>query len=168
MSWIPLLWRYRKILGAVLVVVAVAYAVIDYGRDKYDEGRAAVQAKWDADSAARNTEIERIIGEQRANDAATKARNEEIIHVYQEQISRIAADRDSLARRLRDNEVRSRALSEAEYQRGVADAAAQSGGPRNVDEALDAYDRACRSDAAQLEALIRQIRGQLDSAKNAG
>lgn len=162
MSILKLVWRYRTALVIALAVIGFACAFYGYGREQRKAGAAEVQAKWNADKAARNAETDRALRSIAARVAETKARNEEVINGYQKQISNIAADRDSIAGRLRDNEVRLRALSEAANQPRADGSPAQPESPRSVDEALDAYDRACRSDAAQLEALIRQLRGQLD------
>jgi hypothetical protein len=166
MSWITLLWKYRKPVGVLAAVLIAAGLILGYGRARYNEGYAVgaseVQAKWDADAATRDAEVIRMAREHAARDAATRARNDEVINGYQKEIARIASDRDSLARRLHDYEVRLRALSEAASQPGAAGAAGESEAPRSVDAALDAYDAACRRDAARLDALIRQVQAQLD------
>jgi hypothetical protein len=172
MSWLFTLWSYRKAVGAGLLVLALSYLVWDYGRDHYSDGyakgTAEVQARWDAEVQARDLEVARATAEREARDKATRARNEEVIHGYQEQISRIAGDRDSLARRLRDSEARSNTVPTATDQQGTADATAKPESARSVDEALDGYDQACRQDAAQLEALIEQVSEQLDTSRNPG
>lgn len=164
---VTLLFKYRKLIGVAIGAVAVVYAVWDYGNDRYDAGAAHVQKQWAEAAEATRIAAEAQRLETQAREREARARNNEVVHGYQEQVSRISADRDSIARRLRDNEVRLRALSNAANQPGTADAATQPGSSRSADEALDDYDRACRADAAQLEALIRQVKGQLDSHSDA-
>jgi len=64
----------------------------------------------------------------------------------------VAADRDSLASRLRDAELRARQVSSAAA--GAGGNAGPTGEPAatgGIDPALDAYDKACQRDAIRLE-----------------
>lgn len=162
MSWLTLALRYRKYIAALAVVFVIAGAVVSYGRARYNEGVAHVRAQWSADTKARDAETARVAQEYAARTAATVARNDEVLNGYQDEISRIAADRDSVARRLREYKIRERSLSAAADKPGAVGAGAEPKGEAAADGALDAYDSACRRDAAQLDALIRQVRGQLD------
>lgn len=168
MSFLLLVWKHRKVFAALALFAAIVLALAGYGAQQYKAGAQAVQTKWAADTAARDAAVAKQLAELEATARATRARNEAILDAYTSKLDTITADRDSLARRMHDYQVRERALSSAADQRGAVAGAEEPSGPREVDAAFDAYDNACRRDAAQLEALIRQIQRQLDTSATAG
>ena len=146
-------------LGATLLVLATLGAWIHHkgvasGREsvqaKFDDYRAKVQAQ----AAIQTAETKRI-------EAATAARNEAIHHDYQAQLAAIAADNASISRRLSDYRARVRALSQVPSQPGSANPGPQSSSQTEADRLNDEYDRACREDSAQLNALIEGVKPQL-------
>ncbi len=150
-------WKYRRIvapvIGALVLGVWITHSVHAYGARQYAAGAAAVQAKYDAVAAKQATEV-------KVKDAANAARNAQVIHGYKAEAARITADRDSLAQRLHDYEVRADAVPASAGGPGAVDASAQPSDARSADAEVDANDRACQLDAAQLNALIDQIKPQ--------
>jgi hypothetical protein len=146
-------WRAVALAASTLLVFI---AVRGYGHSQFVKGKISAEqtmALVAADQRARTASAE----------AAAKARNEAIYAEFSRSIDGINADRTSLARRLHDYEVRSRAVPAIPSEPGVIDAGEKPSGSSETDGLLDAYDTACRLDAAQLDALIRQVRAQLDN-----
>ena len=102
----PMLWKVRRWIGygiAALAVVWALWAVVDgYG----DRRAAQVQARWDADSAARQAVADKQARDVELQDAADATRNEVIYAGFKEREAAILADSDSLSGRLRDYETR--------------------------------------------------------------
>lgn len=159
MPW-GLLLRFWKPLAGAIVLVGILWAVHHHG---YNAGKATVQAAWDKDKSARAAASAKATADAAATDAANRARNEVIEREYQSKLAAIAADRDSLAGRLREYEsrLRSFAAAKATDQRGLDVAAGIAARQRAIDEAYDAYDRACRNDAVRFSALQQEVAGQL-------
>lgn len=157
---IAFLLANRKWLAYGLAVLAIVGGLWYVRHGGIVIGRAEIQAKWDADRAARAAVDARIVQDQAKKDAANTARNEVIERETQEKLDDIAADRDSLASRVRDYEsrIRSLAASKATDQRGLDAIAGIAARQREMDAAFDAYDRACRSDAVRFKALQDEIR----------
>lgn len=162
-----LAWKYRRLLVygiAVLLVLSLFFAyrhsLIKMGRD---EGRAEVQALWQKDKAAWIATNEKIEADAKAQIEATRAKNVEVLKNANEQLLAIAADRDSLSGMLRDasDRIRRLASSAATSQRGADVAAGIAARQREIDEAYDAYDKACRRDAVRFQKLQQQIGQQM-------
>lgn len=156
MPWTLLLRFWKPIAGAAVLLLAL-WAIHHHG---YTSGKATVQADWDKDRAARAEVDAKVVQAQAQLEAANRARNEAIEHEYQQKLAAIAADRDSVAGRVREYETRIRSLSAAQAtgQRGLDVVAGIASRQREVDAAFDAYDRACRSDAVRFKALQDEIR----------
>lgn len=156
MPW-GLLLRFWKPIAGAIVLVGVLWAVHHHG---YNAGRERVQAAWDKDRAARAEADARVVQDQAELEAANRARNEVIEREYKDKLAAIAADRDSIAGRVREYESRLRSLSAAQAtgQRGLDAIAGIAARQREMDQAFDAYDRACRSDAVRFKALQDEIR----------
>jgi len=152
-----LLARFWKPIAGAIVLLLALWAVHHHG---YNAGKERIQAAWDKDRAARAEVDARVVQAQAQIEAANRARNEAIEHEYQQKLAAIAADRDSVAGRVREYETRIRSLSAAQAtgQRGLDVVAGIASRQREVDAAFDAYDRACRSDAVRFKALQDEIR----------
>lgn len=145
---------------ALLALIALGWWLRSSG---YDAGQRDANASWTKSIAAANAEADR---QALAKEEAARQHNIEVRRQYEADIAHILADRDSLARRLRNAQAATGRcpLPEAADRPGAADAGAQPGGESGAaatDAALDAYDQACRLDAAQLTRLIEQLRPQL-------
>lgn len=157
---LTLLLRFWKPLAGAIVLVWILWAVHHHG---YNAGRERVQAAWDKDRAARAEADARVVQAQAELEAANRARNEVIEREYKDKLAAIAADRDSIAGRVREYESRLRSLSAAQAtgQRGLDALAGIAARQREMDQAFDAYDRACRNDAVRFSALQQEVAGQL-------
>lgn len=155
-----LLLRYWKPLAGALVLGLACWAIHHHG---YNAGKERIQAAWDKDTAARAVVVAKVAAQQAEIEAATRSRNEVIEREYKDKLAAIAADRDSVAGRLREYESRLRSLAAAQAtdKRGLAVAAGIAARQREMDQAFDAYDSACRRDALKLEKLQDEVRPQL-------
>lgn len=154
------IWRYRKLAAygiAVLAVLLIGWRLHHHG---VVSGRAEIQAAWDKDRASRAAVDATIAQNQAKVESANRARNEVIEREYQNKLAAIAADRDSIAGRVRQYESRLRSLSAAQAtdQRGLDAIAGIAARQRELDAAFDAYDRSCRRDAVRFQALQDEIR----------
>jgi hypothetical protein len=157
----------RALLGRVpwqgWALLLLAGAFWWHGHERYQAGVAAERSGWEAVVAEANAKADQ---ERQELEAAARRNNDEVRSRYETDLARIAADRDSLARRLRNAPVPAACPEPAESAGGSA-AAGAGPEPRGesrtaaIDAALDVYDRSCQADAAQLNALIEQIRPQL-------
>lgn len=154
---LTLLLRFWKPLAGAIVLVGILWAVHHHG---HNAGKATVQAAWDKDLAARKEADARVVQAQAQLESANRARNEVIEREYKDKLAAIAADRDSIAGRVRDyeNRLRSIAAARATDQRGLDAIAGIAARQREMDQAFDAYDRACRRDAVRFKALQDEIR----------
>jgi hypothetical protein len=158
----------RRLIAYGLAGAALAFLlwrVIDgYGDRREARGKAAVQALWDADTAARDKATADAIAEVAKRETAARAANVEIIRDANEKLVAIASERDSLLGLLRAarGEVRSLASRAATDQLGADVVARIAASAAEVDRRLADYDAACRRDAVRFEALQRQIAGQLE------
>lgn len=154
---LTLLLRFWKPLTGAIVLAGILWAVHHHG---YNAGRDRIQAAWDKDRAARKEADAMVVQAQAKFEAANKARNEVIEREYQSKLAAIAADRDSISGRVREYESRLRSISAAQAtgQRGLDVAAGIAARQREMDQAFDAYDRACRNDAVRFKALQDEIR----------
>lgn len=154
---------YMRIGAALAVLGLLLWVRHAIYQDGYDDGSKHVQTQFDAYRG----KIIRLTAERKAENAATlaatEARNEAIAHGYQQALNAIAADRDSLARRLRNSQARSCSpiLPTPENITGAADASTIPPSEAEFDRLYDEYDRQCRADAAQLDALIMELSPQL-------
>lgn len=163
MSAAAVLAALRRVPWQVWALLLLAGAFWWHGHERYRAGVAAERSSWEAVVAEANAKADQ---ERQELEAAARRHNDEIRRRYEADIARIASDRDSLARRLRNAQVPA-ACPEPASGAGGSTAAAPGqepgspGGIAAIDAALDRYDAACRADAAQLNALIEQIRPQL-------
>lgn len=155
-----LLLRYWKYAAGALVLVAAFWALHSYGQSRYKEGKAVIQAAWDKDRAARAAVDASIAKDQELKDAANRARNEVIEREYKADLAAIAADRDSLAGRLRERENRLRSLASASAtdKQGLIVAARIAASAAETDRLYDEYDQSCRRDAVRFKALQDEVR----------
>ena len=154
------LLRYWKHLAAALVVVLV----LGYTHHKgYEAGKAVVTAEWAEDMANRNKVDQKLALENAEKLAAAEARNEAIKNAKDKELASIAADRVSLAGRVRDYEDRLRALSSAQAtdKLGLAVIAGIAERQKELDRRYDEYDKACQRDAVRFSALQEEVKGQM-------
>jgi hypothetical protein len=160
---LAILKRFWKPIAGAAILALIAWQIHSYGDRREQEGRAAVQALWDADVQARDEATAKAIAAHAAAEEAQRKQNEVIESEYQARLASIAADRDSVERMLREarDQVRSLAAAEATGQRGLDALAGIARRAAEVDRRLADYDAACRRDATRLDALQRQIRPQM-------
>jgi hypothetical protein len=165
----PLIWKARKLIAYGLAALAVAWALwaaIDgYGDRRASAEKAAVMARWAADKAAVKAAADAQIEAAAQQELEAHLHNNEVLADANAKLLAIAADRDSLAARLRDNENRLRRgeMSRATDQRGLDALAGVAARAAEIDRLYDAYDRACRSDAVRFQALQDELRPQIAS-----
>lgn len=170
----PLLLRFPllaklpwKMIGYAVAAIAIAWFArgrIDaYGDRRERAGEARIQAKWDADTQARQAATDKAIADAKAAEEQAKTNNAEVLKDANEKLVAIAADRDSLSGLLRQarDQVRAIAASAATSQLGADVAAGIARRQGEIDAAHDEYDTKCRRDAVRFGALQDQIRGQL-------
>lgn len=162
---LSVLQPYRLYAYLALALAAVG-GYVYWHHKVYDKGHTAgaqsVQVVFDEYRGKITSITEQRKAENAVKLATITATNEAALNAYQTQLSAIADDRDSLARRLRNHAGACSAILPAvEDQSGTADASTFPGGAQTLDEFLDAYDRACQQDAVQLDALLAQIKPQL-------
>jgi len=157
------LLRYWKLALGAALLAALLWGVHSYGVRRYKAGEAARQALWEADAHARDKATADAIAAVQERERQAVAHNVEVIRDANEKLVAIAADRESLAGRVRDYENSLRRLSagQATSQLGADVGAGIAARAAAVDAAYDAYDRACQRDAVRFGALQDQIRGQL-------
>ena len=164
---IAFLLANRKWVGYGLAATLVAGLLLAYRHslivDGRRQGEAKIQALWDQDKTAWLATNAKIEADAKAQLEATKAKNVEVLKDANEQLLAIAADRDSLSGMLRDasDRIRRLASSAATSQRGADVAAGIAARQREIDEAYDAYDKACRRDAVRFQKLQQQISEQM-------
>ena len=159
----PLVRRLWPVAAGAVLLAAILWGIHSYGNKREAAGRAAVQALWQADTAKRD-ETDRLAREQAAADIARAlANNVKVTEDANQALRAIAADRDSLADRLRAYQNGLRALSarQATDQRGLDVAAGIASRAAEADRLYDAYDHACRNDAVRFKALQDELRPQL-------
>jgi len=161
MAVLQLAWTYRKYVASILLVIAIYVVYGIWHSHVFESGRLAERIQWQAAAAKQREAYDTAMEARRQEAIATASHNEKVLHDYNAQLLAIAGDRDSLARRVHAYEARlasaAGAVPEAGSPAGAITAAPQSSGTGGLDEAFDAYDAACRADAAQLEALQRVI-----------
>ncbi len=164
---IAILWQFRRPIGYALAAIAIIglawWRIEAYGDAREKAGKDEVQALWDADVAARDKATADAIAAQKAREEAQRASNEVTIRDYTQKLLAIAADRDSLSRRLHDYQDRLRSLAAAQAggASGTADPGPVASSPTEADRRTDELDAACRADAEQLNALIQVVREQM-------
>lgn len=124
---------------------------------------ARLQSAWDKDKLAIQQAADRALADANAQkDMAIKA-NEGIANDYQSKLSAANADAESLARRLRDAEGRAAhpdSVPKAGDLKPVI-AAGEDAGLQRLNGLLTDSLTECRSNSAQLNALIAEIQKQL-------
>ncbi len=156
------LLKFWKPLAGAALVLAVWWALDSWGDSREQEGRTAVQAKWDEETRVRAEIASQAKAQAAATEEAARARNEEIIRDYEARIAAGAADTARLGRLLSDARKAARAG-------GGAEAAGQPGAPPacppgedgSIDAAIAAALIEARANADQLDALLAQIKPQL-------
>lgn len=162
MPWAFLLKHWRIGLGAALLA-GLLWGIYSYGNKRESAGRAAVEALWKADTVAREKATDEAIAKAEADKAAALANNVKVTEDANQALRAIAADRDSLAERLRayQNSLRSLSARQATDQRGLDVAAGIASRAAEADRLYDEYDTACRNDAVRFKALQDELRPQL-------
>lgn len=162
-AFLKIAWSFRKWIWAILAIIAMSVLAYRLHHAGVKAGRAQIQALWDADTAKRDRVEADEIARQRASAEATRASNEQRLKDANAQLLAIAADRDSLGRMYlqASGEVRRLASSAATSQRGADVGAGIAARSAALEEAFDAYDRACQRDAVRFKALQDEIRPQL-------
>lgn len=143
----------RLLGGGILLAVLVGGGFYLHHKG-YEAGEAAVQVRWDEEKLIVEKEILeaeiRNKGKQLADlQAAEVVRNE-----LQEKLADYDAKYSTLARRLRDYQVRASgcALStDAGAPRGTPETGGELPGAGEVEQAVDDVRKACVNDAARLE-----------------
>lgn len=171
MPWLTLLWRFRYVIAGLALAAVVWWQVTAYGARERKAGeaagRSAVEVLWQADTAARDAADAKIAADTAARLEAARVTNQEVLADANSQLIAIAADRDSLARRMSDSQNRIRALAASaatsqlgtDVAAGIARAAEEA--RRSIEERYDAYDKSCQRDAVRFSALQEQLRPQL-------
>lgn len=150
-------------VAAVALAGLLGWAIHTYNEHLRDQGRAEIQVKFDA----YRKEIARLATEREVanmvKDAQVIATNEAALNAYQKTLADIAADRDGLSKRLRNSQARtcSAAGTQVDHRPAVATASPEPSSEEAVDRLYDEYDRACQGDAAQLDALLAELKPQL-------
>lgn len=149
-------------IASAVLLGLLAWAIGAYNESLRDQGRAEIQAKFDA----YRDEVAKLTSERdtanKIKDAEAKATNEAALNAYQKTLADISTDRDSLAKRMRNSQRACSATgTQVDHRPAVVAASQEPSGEETVDRLYDEYDRACQGDAAQLDALIMQIRPQL-------
>jgi hypothetical protein len=151
--------------GAIAVLGAlfwVTHAVYEAG-DR--NGAARVQKDWDDDKAAIvKVTAQAIADATKQRDDALNA-NEAIQNDYQTELLTARATAIQFAQRLRDYQTRAATdrgpVPKAGDHQNSSATSAESAAEAGIYERLANYDQSCQADAAQLNALIREIRPQL-------
>jgi hypothetical protein len=158
----------KVIAGLAILIAVLGLGALGY-RAVYDSGRTAgansVQTQWDADKAAiAKTTAAAIAQMTKQRDDALNA-NEAIHDTYETELSAANANSDALLKRVRQYEAsftaHSGSVPKAGSGPGPADPGQESSGQSVLDSHIVAYDTACQSDAAQLNALIGELKPQL-------
>lgn len=93
----PNVWIARLIAVAV-VIGAIAFAVINYGNGRYQEGKDEIQALWDKDKADRKADADR-----QAKETADKNKgNEDALRKAQDNLRDARGNLNVALERLRD------------------------------------------------------------------
>ena len=162
-------WRYW---AALVVLLAIGAAVVNYGHHRYLAGKAVVQAEFDAFLQKTRAAADEIAQQNQKAEAAAAARNEVLAHDYDAKVAAATADRDRLAGLLKRARLGASAggtaqspdiapapdastAGSAEAPRPVADRGAE------LDAAIAAVIVEASTNAAQLDALIAEIKPQL-------
>ena len=134
----------------------------------YAQGDSAGAQRVQTEFDAYRSNVLQITAQRQAEDAQkdaqAKAINEAVIHDYETKLAAYAADRDSLARRLYALATKAGTCSAAvptDQDRSPTATASQEPSSEEIIGAVSTYDAACRSDAAQLDALISELKPQL-------
>lgn len=156
--------NYVKLAAALALLAAIVWgALADYSAGK-KAGSSAIQVLWDADKAAIAKETATAIATAtKERDDALQA-NEAIHSDYETQLSASRALGDSLAQRLRDAYTHptagSGAVPKAGDRQGTVATGPQSGDVPLTSALSDALTE-CSANAAQLDALIVELKPQL-------
>jgi hypothetical protein len=147
------------VLGAVLWLEHAVYAAGD------KNGANRVQVAWDQDKADIARVTTSAIAQATAQRDMALQANEAIHNDYQTQLLAARDLSQQLSQRLRDATdrlaTRGGALSKASGGQSATATSAESAAEAGIYERLAAYDAACQNDAAQLNALIAELKPQL-------
>ena len=161
MTWLRLVpWR---LVGLAVLLACLVYAIGAYGDKRAAKEHAKVQALWDQDRAAYKAASDKAVTDALLQKTVILSNNAKVIEDANAQLVAIAADRDSLAVRVRDyqDSLRASAAREATGDRGLDVAARIARGAAELDAAYDAYDKSCQRDAVRFRALQDEIRPQI-------
>ena len=160
--------EYKLIGGAILFLIlggAIYFGLRSVYSAGVTDGKAVVQIAWDTDRAGIQKVTDVAIAQATAQRDMALQANEVIANDYQTKLSSANASAADLLGRVRAYEARAAANSSFVQKAGGEPATAPAGqvapSKDSLDQFLLAYDAACQSDAAQLNALIAEIRPQL-------
>lgn len=156
-----------------LAGAALIGGVLGYGysqkRAGIASGKAEIQAKWDADTLARDKATAEAIAAAESAKVAALQHNQEVEREYQEKLAAVTASRDQyvgLFERARD-QVR-KSTSDAYTGALIAFTASEAERTERIRVSTERVERACervpaeaRMNADQLDSLIEVIRPQL-------
>lgn len=158
---------YLKIGAGLVIALLAGFGGFKLGSNHWQTRYNDLQAEnWQAKAMGERV-VRKAVEAQLAQSQATFRNNAQVLRDLQDTTASIAADRDhsrDLVRRLLASAARpspaSSPVPEAGHQSGTAPAGA-AGSPVEVGELLTDAAIECRNNAAQLNALIDQIRPQL-------
>jgi hypothetical protein len=169
MSWMLLLgwlrrhWQVVAVLaGVALLTVLFLHALNSFGDRREAEGRAAVTAQWQADTAARDAVNAAEIERQRVEREARRVANDKVLEDYNAKLIAAAGERDNYFRMLQRarGEVRGLAAGQATGAL-IASTAGEASIAGRIDRAVAGVIVEARNNADQLDALIAVIQPQV-------
>jgi hypothetical protein len=154
---------YLRIAAAVAVIGALWWLHHAIYQDGYDDGSAHVQTQFDGYRDQLATITQQRETENAIKAAEVKATNEGVMRELQSKYEAIATVNGSLSRKLRDLSARAciTYLPGVDDLTGTPEASGEPSSQAQIDGLTDSYDQSCQRDAAQLDALITQIKPQL-------
>jgi hypothetical protein len=158
-----------KIIAVLAGILALFGGGLWLHHSGYTQGDAAgssrVQLEWDRNIEEIQRMTAKAIADATAERDKALAANEGISNDYQAQLSAAHANAAVFAQRLRDYQARattdSGAVPKAGSGQGAAATSAKSAQEAGIYERLADYDASCQADAAQLNALIAELKPQL-------
>jgi len=158
-------WRWILIGIAAVAAAAWIWAQIAaYGSRREGDGRAAVQALWDANKADIQKLTDARILENATKEAAAAARNEEIEREYKAKLAAAAADTERTYGLLRQARIAAnRRAGEAATGATIAIAASEASIAERIDRAVAGVVTEHRANSDQLDALIAVVKPQIEA-----
>jgi hypothetical protein len=160
--------EYKLAAGAILLLIlsgAIYFGLRSVYSAGVTDGKAVVQTAWDADKASIQKVTDAAIAQATAQRDMALQANEVIANDYQTKLSAANANAAALLASVRAYEARAAAnrgaLPKAGGGQPTADPSQVPPSKDGLDQFLERYDVACQSDAAQLNALIAELKPQL-------